>query len=32
LRITEEIWPFTQGEPVTRLGREEAAWAAKLRT
>jgi predicted unusual protein kinase regulating ubiquinone biosynthesis (AarF/ABC1/UbiB family) len=28
--ITQEIWPFSHGEPSTALGREEAAWAAKL--
>jgi hypothetical protein len=30
LRITEEIWPFVNAEPTTALGREEAAWRAKL--
>ncbi len=30
LAITKEIWPFTDGAPSTELGREEAAWAAKL--
>jgi hypothetical protein len=30
LRITEEIWPFVNGAPTTPLGREEAAWRAKL--
>lgn len=29
--ITEEIWPFTTGAPSSDLGREEAAWAAKLK-
>jgi len=30
LAITKEIWPFEQGPPSTELGRQEAAWAAKL--
>jgi predicted unusual protein kinase regulating ubiquinone biosynthesis (AarF/ABC1/UbiB family) len=30
LAMTKEIWPFTDGEPSTALGREEAPWAAKL--
>lgn len=29
--MTEEIWPFVDGPPTTELGREEAAWAAKLK-
>jgi len=30
LGMSKEIWPFTDGPPVTELGRAEAAWAAKL--
>jgi predicted unusual protein kinase regulating ubiquinone biosynthesis (AarF/ABC1/UbiB family) len=30
-RITKEIWPFTDGEPATELGRQEAEWAARLK-
>ena len=29
--LTEEIWPFTEREPTTRLGREEAEWVARLK-
>jgi predicted unusual protein kinase regulating ubiquinone biosynthesis (AarF/ABC1/UbiB family) len=31
LAMTNEIWPFANGEPSTALGREEAPWAAKLK-
>ncbi len=27
-RISEEIWPFVQGPPSTKLGRRAAEWAA----
>ncbi len=28
-RISEEIWPFMDGEPSTELGRQAAAWVAE---
>ena len=27
-RLAEEVWPFVQGPPSTRLGREEQPWLA----
>ena len=27
--ISEELWPWTSGHPVTDLGRQEAAWRAR---
>jgi hypothetical protein len=27
-RISEEIWPWTEGSPSTDLGRQAAAWSA----
>jgi predicted unusual protein kinase regulating ubiquinone biosynthesis (AarF/ABC1/UbiB family) len=29
--IASELWPFVNGAPSTELGREEAAWAARLK-
>jgi hypothetical protein len=28
-RISEEIWPFADGEPSTEMGRREAEWLAQ---
>jgi hypothetical protein len=28
-RISQEIWPFTDGEPSTEMGRREAEWLAQ---
>jgi hypothetical protein len=30
-RIAEELWPFTQGAPSTRIGEAEAEWLAQGR-
>jgi predicted unusual protein kinase regulating ubiquinone biosynthesis (AarF/ABC1/UbiB family) len=30
-RVAEELWPFTQGAPSTRLGQAEADWLARRR-
>ncbi|MDP1792981.1 MAG: AarF/UbiB family protein, partial [Acidimicrobiales bacterium] len=30
--IASELWPFVDGAPSTELGRQEAAWAARLRS
>ena len=30
LGISRQLWPFTDGEPATELGRQEEAWLATL--
>jgi hypothetical protein len=27
--VANELWPFVDGPPSTRLGEEEAAWRAR---